>query len=816
MTTAWCLPLSEPDAASLAVAGGKGANLAELVGAGFDVPPGFVVTTDAYRHAVSGIERPDRALVERVELPAEVTEAVLEAYGRLGRGAVAVRSSATAEDLAGAAFAGQQDTFLGVVGDEEVLTSVRQCWASLWNDRAIAYRARLGIAPDSIAIAVVVQRMVAADHAGVMLTADPVTGARDRVVIDSNPGLGEAVVSGLVTPDHYLLDEAGAVIERTAGRREALIRMLPDGGTETVTGAATAQTGTPSDAELARLAALGRRIAAHFGRPQDIEWALVDGEVAVLQARPMTALPPAPIPLSRVQRITGPVILELLPRRPYPMELDAWIQPNIGRHLEGLVDGLIGAHVAIADVVPDVDGVVQSYVPPNPHPTARTPGRLLRSLSRAGRNPGQWIDDPRYASFRAGVDRLTATPVTELGWTDLLAVPAEAARLTDLITELRVAYLPAAGSALARLVLLLKALGQGGLFKDLVIDAPTKTQALNAELAHLADLVRATPALSRRFAAPDADDAALWELIERDPGAADVRTAFTALLDRYGHRETTSILLSRDPCWLDSPQTVVALVRVLASGPERPSADRSRHALARLGEHRLLRHPRVRTSVERLVAKAAAGIAVREDTHFELTRTMPAVHRAVEEVGRRLAASGAIDDPALVWDLTWAEVLHAADPALGRPGADLAASASRRRAAYAELSGAPLIATVTLYPERGDTGQALVAGAGGGGGRAAGSVRVIHDPSEFGRLRDGEVLVCPATNPSWTPLFARAAAVVVDHGGLASHAAIVAREYGIPAVLGCGTATSVLTEGTRVLVDGDRGLVLPADEGDGV
>ena len=695
-----------------------------------------------------------------------------------------------------------------------MLTAVRQCWASLWNERAVAYRARLGIAPASIAIAVVVQRMVPADHAGVMFTADPVTGARDRVVIDANPGLGEAVVSGLVTPDHYLLDEAGTIVEHTAGQREALIRMLPDGGTETLTDVTltTGQTAAPSEASLARLAAVGRRIEAHFGRPQDIEWALVGDEIAVLQARPMTALLPAPVPLSRIQRITGPVIIELLPRRPFPMELDAWILSNIGPHLEGMIDGLIGGHVAMADAAPAVDAVVQSFVPPAPHPTAKTPARLLHSLAATGRDPRAWVDDARYAAFMAGVERLNATPMSQRRWADLLAVPAEAARLTDLITDLRVAYLPAAGSALARLMLLVKALGQPELFKDLIVDAPTKTQSLNSALADLADLVGADPTLARRFAAPDADDAALWELIEHDPNAAGIRTAFTALLDRYGHRETTSILLPRDPCWVDSPQTVVALVRVLASGGERPSADRSRHALARLLEHPLLRRPRLRASVERLVAKAASGVALREDTHFEITRTMPAVHRAVNEAGRRLAASGAIDDAASVWYLTWAEVSRTPDPADGRPGPELAAAARRRQAAYAELSSVPLIASATLYPDRGDTGRALTAGVGSGGGRATGAVRIIHDPSEFGRLRDGEVLVCPSTNPSWTPLFARAAAVVVDHGRLASHAAIVAREYGIPAVLGCGTATTALTEGTRVVVDGDRGVVLPVDD----
>lgn len=845
MTSSWCVPLSELDAHSLPLAGGKAANLGELLRAGFNVPPGFVITTAAYRLAVAGLNQLDRASVGQVGIPAEVRAAVLAAYAELGGGPVAVRSSATAEDLAGAAFAGQQDSFLGVLKEADLLQAVRQCWASLWNSRAVGYRARLGIDPATVAIAVVVQRMVPADHAGVMFTADPVTGDRDLVVVDSSPGLGEAVVAGLVTPDHAVIDASGRVIRRRPGRREVEIRLRADGGTETVTRmgvdsggplpsqspsterAASVQPGEGEpgsagglgetqlrDADLIRLAEVGRRIAGHFGRPQDVEWALVGSELSVLQARPMTALPPPPVPLNRAQRLTGPVILELLPRRPYPLELDAWILPNIGRHVEDLISGLIGGQVSMTDVLPAADGVVGSFMPPNPHPTAKTPARVLRSLSRAGRDPRAWADDPRYAEFMARVGRLNRMVPADAGWTELLEVPVEAGRLTDLITELRVAYLPAAGVALLRLRVLLKLVGLTGLFKDLVIDAPTVTRTVNAELAELAELVRVDSALTSRFSAPDADETELLRMIEHDPNAAAFLAAFTAFLGRYGHRETTSILLPRDPCWVDAPQTVIALVRVLLSGDARGTADRSGAALSRLLTHQALRGGRARAFAERLVAKAATGIAVREDTHFELTRSMPAVQRTIGELGRRLAASGAIEEPEHVWYLTWAELSRLPDPAVAPSGSELAEHVRRRRTAQAELAGSPLIAAATLYPDRDTAGRVLVSGVGGGGGRAAGAVRLIREPSEFGRLRSGEVLVCPATNPSWTPLFARAAAVVVDHGGLASHAAIVAREYGIPAVMGCGTATSTLVDGTPVLVDGNRGVVLPAD-GDG-
>ena len=813
MDADWCLPLTRLSAADLAVAGGKGANLGELVAAGLPVPPGFVVTTAAFRLAVADLASPDRDAVLAVDIPPPVRGAVLAAYAELGGGQVAVRSSATAEDLPGAAFAGQQDTVLAVLGDGALLDAVRRCWASLWTERAIAYRARLGVDPSGLALAVVVQRMVAADHAGVMFTANPVSGARDEVIIDSNPGLGEAVVAGLVTPDHAVLDAANRVVERRAGRRETVIRAVEGGGTRQGAAGDVAPVGEP---DLRRLAGLGRRITAHFGRPQDIEWAIAGGEISVLQARPMTALPPAPIPLSRFQRFFGPIVLELLPRRPYPLELGAWITRNVGRHLEGLFDRIAGVRVVVADMLPVEDGVVQSLVPPEPRPTRRTPFRLARTLWRLRRDPSAWTDDPRHARFVAQATRLAGTDFGRVGWAELLAIPDRVAAAGDGITDLRAEYIPAAAGAMARLRLLLGLLGQGSLFGELVLEVRTTTQEANAELVELSRQLR-------RLAPPQdldgADGASLLNLVESDPAAAPVRARLEAFLARYGHRETGSVLLLGDPTWSDAPEIVMSLVAVLLDEPDaqRPGPAGVPSALDRLLAHRVVRATRSERRVRRLVTRAAAAVVTREDTHFEFTRTMPPVRAALVEAGRRLAAAGGLDDPEDVWYLTWAELSGLDDPRDSPPDPLIRPAARRRRAAYAELAAAPLIATTTLYPDRSRAGaeDALASGVGGGGGRATGPVRIIRGPEEFATLRSGEVLVCVATNPSWTPLFARAAAVVVDNGGLASHAAIVAREYQIPAVMGSGNGTSVLLPGTQVLVDGDRGLVLAADGGDG-
>ncbi|MCU1549384.1 MAG: phosphoenolpyruvate synthase [Arthrobacter sp.] len=300
--------------------GGKAANLGELARAGLPVPAGFCLTTRAYRiamvpagledvhNALTAVTANDlpalaalaakaRGLVLGTGVPAGIADAVRAAYAALGADvAVAVRSSATAEDLPFASFAGQQDTFLNVVGAEAVLAAVRQSWASLWTDRAVTYRAAQGIDPSSVSLAVVVQHMVDAAVAGVLFTANPVTGRRHEAVIDASPGLGEAVVSGAVNPDHFVVDSAtGRISERRIAHKGLVIRPLPGGGTERVEQGGGGSAPSLDDLQLAALERLGRRAELHFGSPQDIEWAIGgDGALWLTQSRPITTLYPPP------------------------------------------------------------------------------------------------------------------------------------------------------------------------------------------------------------------------------------------------------------------------------------------------------------------------------------------------------------------------------------------------------------------------------------------------------------------------------------------------------------------------------------------
>lgn len=821
----------------LPLVGGKGANLGELVRNGFPVPDGFVVTTRAYDQVVAGsslddliakeLNRPDggepdgsviRAAFAAVEIPDQVREAIVSAYAALGRAGrdadeagvpVAVRSSATAEDLPSAAFAGQQDTYLNVTGVDALLDSVRACWGSLWTDRAIAYRRRLGLDSASVRIAVVVQRMVDPAVAGVMFTANPVTGARDETVVDASPGLGEAVVAGLVTPEHYVLDRRGRIRKHATGRHEVVLRPRPGGGVSRETG--NSQDG---DAEplprhvLDELARLGRSVTAHFdGTPQDIEWAYDAERVWLLQSRPMTALPPPPVRLNPLQRRLGSTLLEYLPVRPYPLDMTTWL-PHGPAGLMSKVVASFGLRRVFDGFLVEEDGVVTQVKPPTPRPTF---GILLAPLKLAWRayrfDPARWTEDPRFLEFERRTRTLAARDVTTLPWADLIRMPREALALINPMGDLRRDYLPRSGLALVRVLIVLSMLGKRGLTSDLILGAPTQTEAANRALEKLAAEVRDDPGLARAFATRS--PAELASAIDREPGFARFAESLQAFLAEYGHRETVSPILVTPPTWADEPDIVIGLVAALAEKePSRPPADRTESAEAVLFQHPLLKRSRMQSRVRRWLDAARAGLAFREDSHFYFTKPLPILRRALLEIGRRLCEAGVLGRTEDLFHLRLAELERIMDIASISPAYadDLRAKVRARSAKREELSGVPLIdpAAVFTVPEVGD---ALVTGTPGGGGVATGPVAIVRDPSEFARLQPGDVLVCPYTNPAWTPLFQRASAIVVDTGGVASHAAIVAREYDLPAVMGTIRGTQVLHDGQIVTVDGATGRV---------
>ena len=828
--TAIIAPLADLSRGDLERAGGKGANLGELVRAGFPVPPGFVVTTAAYDRFVAENSLNDviaRALreqrdggatlrnaFERAPIPTDIEREIVAAYQQLGEGAVAVRSSATAEDLPDAAFAGQQETFLNVIGTAELLDAVRRCWASLWGDRAISYRERLKLNQQTVKLAVVVQKMVEPEFAGVMFTANPVTGTRDEIVIDANPGLGEAVVSGLVTPDHFVLRKqplGWKIAEQRIGRREIVIRAKSGGGTEHIERMNDAEAARLPGRALRDLARLGVGIERHFGGPQDIEWAWAHGEPFIVQARPITALPDAPPRANKLERMLAANFAEMLPVRPYPLDMATWI-PALANAIEPLF-GLMGFDWTLNRLFVADDDVVERLSGNLPRPTWRmllAPARLVSLIVRY--NPVRWQSDPLLAETLARARDLESRDVRALAWEQLLAMVQEAKEIPLLgAGELRSRYFPRAAFAVARLRFLLGLWGQTSKLGALLSGAESKTIEANHALEKLADRVRSNPDLNKIFSKHDPTE--LWSALEEQPAGRSFLVALRSFLDRYGHREaiiSTALL----PTWKDAPEVVLGIVKSFAvHQPQfetgKPAWQTARDEILR---HPLLRIPRVRAAFLEILAQARALLQIREDTHFYATMAMPLFRRALLEMGRRLVSAGILETPEDVFHLKLAELEHIGGnlPPRADLATELRAAMIRRKQARAKLEGTPMV-DPRLFPQASMEGDALLRGIPGSPGVAQGPACIVRDGFEFAKLSAGDVLVAPYTNPSWTPLFQRAVAVVVDSGSAASHAAIVAREYHIPAVMATVTGTQQLRDGDRIRVDGNRGIVQAAD-----
>jgi pyruvate,water dikinase len=826
--TALITPLAELSGTDLERAGGKGANLGELIRGGFPVPPGFVVTTAAYhefttqnnlKKTITHVlrEESSRGAViqdafERAPIPSEIEREIRAAYQRLGLVPVAVRSSATAEDLPGAAFAGQQETFLNVIGEDGLLEAVRRCWASLWGDRAIAYRERLGLDQSTVKLAVVVQKMVPADFAGVLFTANPVTGARDETVIDANPGLGEAVVSGLVTPDHFVLRRhrlGWKIAERQPGRREVVIRARSGGGTEHIESPRHQMAAPFPSSVLYALARLGAAIQRHFGSPQDVEWAWVDGKPFILQARPMTALPEPPPHMSRLHRMLVSNFAEMLPIRPYPLDLDTWI-PALAGAIEPLFE-LLGMDWSLGRMFEQEDGVVIRLSDQLPRPTWKTllaPVRLASLILRY--NPVNWQSDPVLAEAEARVRELESRDVSTLTWEELLAT-MEAAKEIPLRAagEVRRRYFPGAAFATLRLRLMLMLLGQANKMGVLLSGVESKTLEANHALESLADRVRSDPNLNDIFATYDRQ--ALWSALEEGPAGRAFLMDLRAFLDHYGHRET-SIGTALEPTWKDAPEMVLGMIKSFALHTPQLQTVKPAWQVARddLLQHPLFRIAPLQSAFLELLAKARTLLPMREDTHFYATLPLPIFRRTLLEMGRRLVNAGVLDTPEDVFHLRLDELKRMDGQPLSDPGAALRAAMIRRKQARARIEATPLV-DPRLLPQASAQDDALLHGMPGSPGVMEGPARIVRDPSEFEKLGTGDVLIAPYTNPSWTPLFQRAAAVVVDSGSPASHAAIVAREYHIPAVMATVTGTQKLQDGDWIRVDGNRGTVQLAD-----
>lgn len=812
------LPLVE--ARDLATCGGKALNLGRLLRAELPVPGGFVLTTTAFRlwrNAGSGA------------IPAELQADLLQHYAWLGRPTVAVRSSATAEDLAEASMAGQYETFLNISGDQPLLEAVRHCWLSLDSERTRAYLARHGIPLDSVAMAVVVQLQVPADKAGVLFTANPRTGLEDEMVIEASWGLGEAVVSGRVQPDTLILSASdGSLRSARIGQKSSL---LAPGGDWTDTPPSRQAVLCLDSSEVHQLWKLGRAVARTFGSPQDLEWAISKGTLFLLQSRAITTLDEAPARLlhtlkrdlhERVQAGAGGWALHNLAESvPLPTPL-TWsvlrrfmsgsggfgqlyrrigFQPSPVVAEAGMLDLLAGRIYMDLARAPefffpdfpfsyDEDLLARQPEKAQEPPTLPKgdPAALQRAklqLEQVGRTLANLaptaldrFQNEIVPAFRAWTDEQLQRDLTALSAPDLTQLWQDA--------ETRILHDFAPESLLPGLL------------------AAHFLQELEALLRPHLEPVQLAAALAP-FRASTEEDLTFQATAEM-AAVARGELSESDWMDRFGHRGPLELELA-SPRWRENPD----LFRQMASGLRHAPDPRQRHHARR--EDLIARRQQTLADLPRKLRQPAAQLAAKIDRHLpfrengkhELLRGYAVLRALALETGRRL---GIADD---IFFLEREELLQALQHGLYPPEAIRLRRARHKAAAKLDLP--PLIARKAVEnlgsTPAPDPGARAWQGFAISPGRAEGPVRVAFQPADIPPEESGFILVCPTTDPSWTPLFARAAGVVLSCGGTLSHGAVVAREMGVPAAV-LTDATRLLTDGTIIRVDGDTGQITVA------
>ncbi len=751
--------LTRDDAAR---AGNKAATLGELHRAGFPVPEGVVLTVEAFEaflaiHRFAGDVTP--AEIESAPLPADVEGALRAAAERFDGIPLAVRSSGLAEDLPGASFAGQYETVLDVRGPDAVVDAVRHCWASVFDSRVVAYRATFGDAGVP-GMAVLIQRLVPAAAAGVAFTANPVTGHRGEAVVSAVRGLGERLVAGEATPDEWTVQSGEAVCQR---------------GSE----------GSIDAGQARAVADLGRRVEAHLGTPQDIEWAIADGTVFLLQARPMTALPePAdwrpPLPGGWARNLR---LGEWLGDPVTPL-FESWLLTRLeDRFHEGM----------------------RAYVPiPLPRPLhVVVNGWYFYNLSTFPTTIRAMV----WLMLRYFLPSLLVRPRRAV-----MMIPQTAHFGVELfVREWREAVLPRHRAVVSRGEAQVDGLSPEGLvalIDELADDAGAYFFSIMAVAGFATKAEIPLAAFYRRHLHPRLGGSHLWLL----------RGLFSPSLESYGHAVDGLDWVHPTLAERGAPPSDAADAAARRSRLETERAVAEQQARAALsGEPKLL------ARFEKLLASAQRFQPLREEQVYWFTLGWPLMRRAVRRLGELLHGRDRLDDPDEVFFITRDELLAALAESDDRR--ELSVEAVHRRATWdgqRRLVPPLVIGEVAPMFKRfigaaeeavrmpSASGESGVRGIAASPGRVTGPVRVIRSASEFGRLQPGDVLVAPITTPAWTPLFATAAAVVTDTGGVASHSSIVAREYGIPAVVGTGDATRRLRDGQIVTVDGAAGLVQPA------
>jgi rifampicin phosphotransferase len=857
----YVLGFEEIDQTQVAVVGAKGAHLGELsrIG-GLRVPAGFCVTTDAFqrimaeapsiddrldrlsrlepddREAIRTLSVETRRILEGIAIPDDLAAAITRPLAHLGaQAAYAVRSSATAEDLPTASFAGQQDTYLNVVGPTAILQHVSQCWASVFTDRAVTYRLRNGVDHRKVHMAVVVQLMVFPQTAGTLFTADPVTGNRKVASVEASFGLGEALVSGLVNADVYKVRD-GEVVAKAVATKQLAIHASPGGGTEEQAIEPERQEQPAlTDAQIVRLAQLGRRIEAHFGHPQDIEWCLVDDDFQIVQCRPITTLFPIPAAGDQENHVYVSVGHQQMMTDPMkPLGLSVWqlttprpMDEAGGRLFVDVTRGLASpaSRAGLLDVLGKSDPLIRDALQ-----TILDRGDFIPSLPDEGPGgaaaagaPAPIETDPAVVAelierTQASIAILERDIRTKSGSALLDFILEDIEELKRILfdPQSHQVFMSAMEAAWWLNEQLQTWLGEKNAADTLTQSVPHNvTSEMGLALLDVADVIRPHPDVVAFL--QHAEDESFLDELAQVAGGREARDAIRAWLGKYGMRCVGEIDITR-PRWSERPTTLVPLIlgniKNFEPGAGKRRFERGRQEALKK-EEELLERLRALPGGEgkaeeakRMIHRVRTFIGYREYPKYGMVSRYFVYKQALLKEAERLVQAHVLREKEDIFYLRFQELhdvvrTNQADDRLIRQRKDAFRS-------YQALTPPRVLTSdgegIAGAYRRDDLPAGALVGLPVSAGTIDGRARVIRDMAEAD-LEPGDILVTAYTDPSWTPLFVAINGLVTEVGGLTTHGAVIAREYGLPAVVGVENATRLIRDGQRIRVHGTAGYV---------
>lgn len=894
MKERYILFFDEIDQKDLSLVGGKGANLGEMTKAGFPIPYGFCVTTEGYKEFLRHNDLSDfisqiikEACLENInqigeeirtklkdsEIPNHVEQDIVKAFNKAGADSYyAVRSSATAEDLAFASFAGQQDTYLNVKGEKFLLDSIKDCWASLFTDRAILYRIQNQIEHEKVHMSVVIQEMVLPEVSGIMFTADPVSGHRGILSIDASYGLGEALVSGLVSPDIYKYKKSSGKIEsKSIAEKKLAIIPIEGGGTQRIEITGEKSTSQVlNDTLIQSLSELGMKIEKHYGCPQDIEWCISWGQssnpaqssplISIVQSRAITSLFPLPEPLpqddalhayisfNHFQVMTDPIsplgidMLRIIAsfdkeaRSPKEYKTMKSAAGRIYLDLSNLL-GIKKVRKGLPSLLNNADALLSSALTElvnRPDFDARIAkseavGKAARKFFlpialSAIKNFTYKKPEGTVALVNSYIEKRVKEATEEINQAKLglprLNAIYNAARFTKDFSFLLPKMAPAMIGFKVLEKLEQKLLGSRHYF-DLIVKGleGNITTEMGLLVGDLADLARKSPELIREL--ENEDYRTLIARINQLKGNDEFKKILNAFMEKYDLRAAGEIDMAKER-WIENPEplakAIIAIVKTSEEGIHRKeykeTIGKAKEAAEEFIKKVESEHGKIKGKIVRRAIRVLRNfLPIREHPKYLIMKLILICKKAFLEEAKILVQKGHLREEKDIFYVGYWELYEAIE------GNDsLIELVEKRKEEYAHFKklSAPRVLTsegeeIKASYTRENLPEGALAGIPVSSGVVEGIAKVITDPTKAS-VNKGEILVAPFTDPGWTPLFINASGLVMEIGGLLTHGTVVAREYGIPAVVGITNATKMIKTGQKIRVDGDAGFALVIEE----